>query len=130
VQLLTRALTAHDVDAVVHLLAEDARIAMPPLPAVWQGRDRAAAFLTEVAFRLVPQARFVPVRANGQPALAVYMHDAAGGLWRAGGLLVITADGEEVTGLTRLESAMMRPFGLPSILPDGQASDSLAGPRS
>jgi RNA polymerase sigma-70 factor (TIGR02960 family) len=120
VRLLTEALTAHDVDAVVRLLAEDVRIAMPPLPAVWQGRDRAAAFLAEVAFRLVPRARFVQTRANGLPALAVYMHDAVDGLWRAGGLLVVTLDGEQITGLTRFESATMRSFGLPRILPDDQ----------
>jgi RNA polymerase sigma-70 factor (ECF subfamily) len=118
VRLLTDALTAHDVDAVVRLLAEDVRIAMPPLPAVWQGRQRAAAFLAEVAFRLVPRARFVQTRANGQPALAVYMHDAADGLWRAGGLLVVTLDGDRITGLTRFEAATMRPFGLPRILPE------------
>jgi RNA polymerase sigma-70 factor (ECF subfamily) len=123
VRLLTQALTAHDVDAVVRLLAEDVRIAMPPLPAVWQGRDRAAAFLAEVAFRLVPRARFVQTRANGQPALAVYMHDAADGLWRAGGLLVLTLNGERIIGLTRFETSTMRPFGLPSILPDDPSDD-------
>jgi RNA polymerase sigma-70 factor (TIGR02960 family) len=123
VRLLTQALTAHDVDAVVRLLAEDVRIAMPPLPAIWQGRDRAAAFLAEVAFRLVPRARFAQTRANGQAALAVYMHDAADGLWRAGGLLVLTLNGEQITGLTRFESATMRPFGLPGILPDDQSGD-------
>jgi RNA polymerase sigma-70 factor (ECF subfamily) len=121
VRLLTQALTAHDVDAVVRLLAEDVRIAMPPLPAVWKGRDRAAAFLAEVAFRLVPRARFIQTRANGQPALAVYMHDAADGLWRAGGLLVLTLDSEQITGLTRFETTTMRPFGLPSILPGDQS---------
>jgi len=120
VGLLTQALVAHDVEAVVRLLADDVRIAMPPLPAVWQGRDRAATFLAEVAFRLVPRARFVSTRANGQPALGVYMHDPADGLWRAGGLLVLTLAGAHITGLTRFESATMRPFGLPSILPDDQ----------
>jgi RNA polymerase sigma-70 factor (ECF subfamily) len=104
---------------VVGLLAEDVRIAMPPLPALWQGRDRAAVFLAEVAFHLVPRARFLPTRANGQPTLAVYMHDTASGLWRAAGLLVLTLDAEQITGLTRFETTTMRPFGLPSILPDG-----------
>jgi RNA polymerase sigma-70 factor (TIGR02960 family) len=127
VRLLTRALADLDVDAVVRLLAQDVRIAMPPLSAVWQGRDRAAAFLAEVAFRLVPRACFVPVRANGQPALAVYSRDDAGGLWRAGGLLVITLDGERITGLTRFETATMRPFGLPGILPDDQIPRSSTG---
>jgi RNA polymerase sigma-70 factor (ECF subfamily) len=114
---LAAALTAHDVETVVSLLAEDVRIAMPPLPAVWQGRDRAAAFMTEVAFRLVPQARFVETRANRQPALAVYMRDEASGLWRASGLLVLTLRGGQIAGLTRFESHTLRPFGLPRILP-------------
>lgn len=54
------------------LLAEDVRISMPPLPAMWEGRRRAAEFVADVAFRLVPQARFVETLANRQPALAVY----------------------------------------------------------
>ncbi len=117
VSRLTAALTAHDVDAVVALLADDIRITMPPLPAVWQGRRDAALFLAEVAFRLVPQARFVATHANRQPALAVYTRDEANGLWRASGLLVLTVRGDQITGLTRFESATLRSFDLPRILP-------------
>ena len=117
VRRLTAALVAHDVDAVVALLAEDVRVSMPPLPATWQGRETAARFLTEVAFRLVPEARFITTRANRQPALAVYTRDHADGVWRASGLLVITVDGDRIAGLTRFESATLRPFGLPRILP-------------
>ncbi len=117
---LTQALTAHDTDAVVRLLADDIRITMPPLPAIWQGRGPAAAFLTEVAFRLVPRARFIPTRANRQPALAVYTHDPKDRLWRASGLLVLTTSSDQITSLTRFETATMRRFGLPSILPDDQ----------
>ena len=101
---LAEALAAHDVDAVVSLLADDIQMAMPPLPAIWQGRERAAEFLTEVVFRLVPEARFVATRANRQPALAVYTRDQASGLWRGSGLLVITQRGDQITGLTRFES--------------------------
>ena len=114
---LAAALTAHDLETVVSLLAQDVRIAMPPLPAVWQGRDQAAAFMTEVAFRLVPEARFVETRANRQPALAVYTRDQASGVWRASGLLVLTLRGGQIAGLTRFESHTLHPFGLPRILP-------------
>ena len=117
VSRLTAALIAHDVDGVVALLADDIRITMPPLPAVWQGRRDAALFLAEVAFRLVPQARFVATHANRQPALAVYTRDEANGLWRASGLLVLTVRGDQITGLTRFESATLRSFDLPRILP-------------
>ncbi len=117
VRRLAAAFTAHDIDAVVSLLAQDVRISMPPLPAVWQGRERAAEFVTEVAFRLVPEARFVLIRANGQPALAVYSRDEPNDLWRASGLLVITPRSAEVAALTRFESHTLRPFGLPRVLP-------------
>jgi len=117
---LAAAFTAHDVDTVVSLLAEDVRITMPPLPAVWDGPQRAAEFLAEVVFRLVPRARFVETRANRQPALAVYAHDDASGLWRGAGVLVITLRGGRVAGLTRFESHTMRAFGLPRILPDDE----------
>lgn len=124
---LAAALAAHDIDAVVSLLADDIRIAMPPLPAIWQGRERAAEFLTEVAFRLVPEARFIETRANRQPALAVYARDRASGLWRGSGLLVITQRGDQITGLTRFESHTLRSFGLPSILPDHDAQGTSPG---
>jgi RNA polymerase sigma-70 factor (TIGR02960 family) len=125
---LATALTTHDLETVVSLLAEDVRIAMPPLPAVWQGRDRAAAFMTEVAFRLVPEARFVETRANRQPALAVYTQDQASGLWRASGLLVLTLRGGQIGGLTRFESHTLRPFGLPRVLPADPPRRSPARP--
>lgn len=115
---LAGALAAHDIEAVVSLLANDIQITMPPLPAMWQGRQQAARFLTEVAFRLVPEARFVETRANRQPALAVYTRDQASGLWRGSGLLVITLQDDQIIGLIRFESHTLRPFGLPRILPD------------
>jgi RNA polymerase sigma-70 factor (ECF subfamily) len=118
VRRLTAALTAHDVDAVVALLTDDVRIAMPPLPAVWQGRRPAARFLADVAFPLVPRPRFVATRANRQPALAVYDRDEAAGVWRAAGLLVVTLDGERIAGITRFEASTLRRFGLPGILVD------------
>ncbi len=117
VRRLAAAFTAHDVDEVVSLLAEDVRIAMPPLPAVWEGRSRAAGFLSEVVFLLVPEARFVQTRANRQPALAVYTRDETNGLWHGSGLLVITPRGGQVAGLTRFESHTLRAFGLPRVLP-------------
>jgi RNA polymerase sigma-70 factor (TIGR02960 family) len=115
---LAEALTTHDINAVVRLLADDVRIAMPPLAALWHGRRQAAEFLAEVAFRLVPQARFIETRANRQPALAVYTRDDRNGLWRANGLLVICVRGDQIASLTRFESHTLRPFGLPRILRD------------
>ncbi len=115
---LAEALTTHDINTVVRLLTDDVRITMPPLPAIWHGRQQAAEFLAEVAFRLVPEARFIETHANRQPALAVYTRDHRNGLWRANGLLVISLRGDQVAGLTRFESHTLRPFGMPRILRD------------
>src|SRR5262245_7623749 len=59
----------HDDRRLVALLREDVRMAMPPHPTWYDGRAAAATFLAEIAFR--PGAdvhRFVPTRANRQPA--------------------------------------------------------------
>jgi RNA polymerase sigma-70 factor (ECF subfamily) len=141
-QALAAALAARDIDAIVRLLADDVRVAMPPLAAAWQGRESAQAFLARAVFRLVAQSRFIPVGANRQPALAVYARDAASGAWRASGVLVITtvaapldsgsADGSadegsadegsdsggEITAITRFDASRLRAFGLPGILGD------------
>ena len=86
---------------------------MPPLPAIYAGQERAAEFLTEVAFRLVPEARFVETQANRQPALAVYSRDGGTGRWHGSGLLVLTARGSQVCALTRFESHTLTAFGMP-----------------
>jgi RNA polymerase sigma-70 factor, ECF subfamily len=92
---------------------------MPPLPAIYAGKSRAAEFLAEVAFRLVPEARFVETQANRQPALAVYSRDGSTGLWHGSGLLVITPRGSQVCALTRFESHTLKAFGMPSVLAGG-----------
>jgi RNA polymerase sigma-70 factor (TIGR02960 family) len=118
VRRLIEAFTAQDIDLIVSLLAEDVRISMPPLPAVWQGRKRAADFMSAVVFDLVPEARFIPSRANCQPALAVYTRDNTNGVWHGNGLLVLALNGDEVTSITRFESHTLRNFGLPHVLLD------------
>jgi RNA polymerase sigma-70 factor, ECF subfamily len=68
----------HDDRQVVALLREDVRLAMPPHPTWYEGREAIAAFLAGVAFRPGSAAhRFVPTRANRQPAFAVYRGDGA-----------------------------------------------------
>ena len=67
-----------DPSRLVALLREDVRMAMPPHPTWYEGRDAVLAFLAERAF--APAAsmhRFVPTRANRQPAFGVYRGDGA-----------------------------------------------------
>ncbi len=77
-QLVDRFLAAwerDDVDAVVSMLAEDARLVMPPLPTWVSGRDEVAAFLRVYPFSGARRWRMVPTSANGQPAFATYSWD-------------------------------------------------------
>ncbi len=75
-RLLARYMSAWqriDVDGIVSLLTEDARLAMPPMPAWFQGREAIGIFLAR--YPLAPGAEHhlhVPTRANRQPAFAVY----------------------------------------------------------
>jgi RNA polymerase sigma-70 factor, ECF subfamily len=68
----------HDSTRLVALLRDDVRLAMPPHPTWYDGREAVAAFLSDVAFRPGQEAhRFVPMRANRQPAFAVYRGEGA-----------------------------------------------------
>ena len=63
----------HDDRQLVALLREDVRLAMPPHPTWYEGRQAVAAFLAGVAFAPGSEAhRFAPTRANRQPAFGVY----------------------------------------------------------
>jgi RNA polymerase sigma-70 factor, ECF subfamily len=68
----------HDESQLVALLREDVRLAMPPHPTWYEGREAVAAFLAGVAFAPGSEAhRFVPTRANRQPAFGVYRGEGA-----------------------------------------------------
>jgi RNA polymerase sigma-70 factor (ECF subfamily) len=77
-QTYMEAFERHDDRQLVALLREDVRMAMPPHPTWYEGREAVAAFLAGVAFRPGSGAhRFVPTRANRQPAFGVYRGDGA-----------------------------------------------------
>jgi RNA polymerase sigma-70 factor (ECF subfamily) len=62
-----------DAAGLVALLRDDVRMAMPPSPTWFDGRDAIASFLTGHAFAPGKAAyRLVPTGANRQPAFGVY----------------------------------------------------------
>jgi RNA polymerase sigma-70 factor (TIGR02960 family) len=113
-----------DVDAMVRLLADDARFSMPPLPAWFSGRDAIMRFMVERAF--TTPWRVVPVEANGQLAFALYQSDGSGPFRISAINVVSLRDGliVEMTGF--LDAAVHHRFGLPSELAD---ADDLAPRR-
>jgi RNA polymerase sigma-70 factor (ECF subfamily) len=108
------AVDSGDVDAMVSLLTQDARVTMPPQPLEYQGRDAIAAFMRhQAASRGVPM-RVVPTRANTQPAFACYLPDAQGAFSRAYGLFVLTLEYDAIAAITWFsDTAVFRHFGLP-----------------
>jgi RNA polymerase sigma-70 factor, ECF subfamily len=114
-----------DTAAVRALLAADAVFSMPPWKQWWRGRDTIASFAEDAA-KVCAISRALPVRANGQAALAYY---ALGddGRYLPSALDVITFEGELIKDITafviRCEGDSENPyqelfarFGLPGEL--------------
>jgi RNA polymerase sigma-70 factor (ECF subfamily) len=125
---LTEAYDAGDVNRIVDLLTEDVRLAMPPVPLEYQGRELAAQFLRAVAFRQGRRYRLVATRANRQPAFGAYVRDPRAGRSHANGLLVFTLSGNRISGITRFDNSVLARFGLPRTLAD-LAPRLRSGPR-
>ena len=105
-----------DIDAVVALLTDDARVTMPPEPLELRGRAAIETFYhTQDIWSL--GVKIVPTRANGQPAFGYYLPDPHAGIYRAAGLLVLTISGQRIAGITRFgERGLLTHFGLPRTL--------------
>ncbi len=102
----------HDVDALVHLLREDAIVEMPPFDLWLRGRADIRAWL--VAVDALSDHVLVPVRANGSLAVAVYRPEKAGGPPRAFGIHVLeVAEGRISAIHSFIDPTLLRLFGLP-----------------
>jgi RNA polymerase sigma-70 factor (ECF subfamily) len=121
-EIVTRfadAFEAGDVDAIVELLTDDAWLTMPPVPLEYQGPPAIANFLSTIpAGGELHRFRFVPTRANGQPAYGLYLRDRHCPIAHGTGILVLTLRGEKISAITVFHdtSALAR-FGLPRTLP-------------
>jgi hypothetical protein len=111
-----------DTEGIAALLTDDAWLTAPPLPFGYRGRA-AAVFLTAVPFRGGRRrVRLIATRANGQPAFGYYLNEPTDPIAHAHGLIVLTLDGDRVSGITRfMDESILRLFGLPRILPSETA---------
>jgi RNA polymerase sigma-70 factor (TIGR02960 family) len=104
-----------DLDELVALLTDDARLTMPPEPAEYRGPQPIAGFLLS---HLGQNAKFLPTRANSQPAVVLYLPDPSTPIWRASGLTVLTLRGNQIHALTRFgDLGILARFGFPRTLP-------------
>ena len=120
-QVVRRYITAwerNDVDAVVAMLAEDAKLAMPPLPTWYHGRDAVALFLSRGPMAEATRWRLIPTRANGQLAFALYAWDDQTQTFKPRAVDVLTLRGTQIQEITAfLTPSAVRNFDLPATLP-------------
>jgi RNA polymerase sigma-70 factor (ECF subfamily) len=110
-----------DIDAIVALFRDDIRMTL--LPAC-QTCDGAAAVEAEFLRRRADarSARLVPMAANRQPALAVYLqhHDATA--YRAWAISVLGVRGGRIVEIATFETPQLfAKFGLPPVMTDSDA---------
>ena len=105
-----------DVDAILALVSEDATFAMSPYADWYRGRD-AVGDSWLMPGGPPPRLRYLPTRANGQPALATYQRDPDVGSYVPIALDVLTLDGARISEITAFRTPEIFPlFGLPDEL--------------
>jgi RNA polymerase sigma-70 factor, ECF subfamily len=109
-----------DLDAFTALLAEDARLSMPPRPEWFAGREAIRRFLASVMAAEPHQYCLVPLRANGQPAVAVYTRPMTGdAAYEPSAISLLAFRAARVTQITRFSFPRLFPlFGLPDRPPE------------
>jgi len=123
VQRYVTAWESNDVDAVVAMLAEDAKLAMPPLPAWYLGREHVASFLRSRPLAGATRWRLIPVRANAQLAFGGYAWDDKTQAFTPHALDVLTLRGAQIGEITAfLTPGAFGGFGLPATLPEAATS--------
>jgi RNA polymerase sigma-70 factor (ECF subfamily) len=116
VQSFVDAFEQGDIDAIVGLLAEDARFEMPPYATWYRGRD-AVADSWLMPGGPPPRLRYVPTRANGQLALGTYVYEAERSRFVPIALDVLTLRGTRIADITAFRTPeVFAEFGLPTEL--------------
>jgi RNA polymerase sigma-70 factor, ECF subfamily len=104
----------NDVEAVVAMLAEDARMTMPPLPSWYSGRKAVAEFLRGVPLSAAKRWRLVRTSANAQLAFGGYLWEEGPRIFTLHDVIVLTLRGAEIEEITAfLDRQAVRHFGLP-----------------
>jgi len=104
----------NDVDTVVAMLAEDASLAMPPMPTWYAGRDAVAGFLGRMPLSGELRWRVLPAPASGQVGLAYYLYSEESGSFLPHGVNVLALRGTQIAEIIAfLTPETFGRFGLP-----------------
>jgi len=112
--VLRRYMAAHehaDVNALASVLAADVRVSFPPLPLWADGRE---AFIAgSLKHALAGQYRLIPIRANRQPATAIYLRRPGDSEFRALTLELLHIEGDSITEIVDYsDPVLLAAFGL------------------
>jgi RNA polymerase sigma-70 factor (ECF subfamily) len=106
-----------DVGAIVDLLREDVRMTLLPDAVTWDGREEVARELRRRRQGFDGEVRSVPISANRQPAVAVYIRQGADIAYRAWALVILgIRDGKLGEIATFASPDLFARFGLPATL--------------
>ena len=106
-----------DVAAVVDLLREDVRMTLFPEAVTWDGREEVARELRRKRHDFDGEVRSIPIAANRQPALAVYVRQGADVVYRAWAVVVLGMRQGKLQEIATFASPQLfARFGLPPIL--------------
>ncbi|GHH28226.1 RNA polymerase subunit sigma-70 [Streptomyces lanatus] len=109
-----------DFDAMAELLREDVVLTMPPNPFWFTSREAMAAFvranLDPASPLFVGHWRHLPVRANGQLAVAGYLQRPGTSVFRAQLIDVLRVSEGRIAEITTFEPHLFPAFGLPMTL--------------
>jgi hypothetical protein len=118
VQRYVTAWERNDVDAVVAMRADDAQLAMPPLPSWYRCREQVASFLSGGPLAGATRRRLVPTGANGQLAFGLDAWDDTTQTFTPRAIDVLTLRGAQIQEITAFLAPDAFPtFDLPTILP-------------
>ena len=107
-----------DMAALTSLLREDAQLEMPPFLTWFRGRRAVVDFLGGQVLAGPGCVRMVPIRANGQPAVAAYLR-GEDGLHHAHAIQVVSWRGRQVAHVVAfLDPSLFSTFGLPLLHPE------------
>jgi RNA polymerase sigma-70 factor (ECF subfamily) len=109
------ALERGDAGALVALLTEDVTWSMPPMATWYRGLAAVTDFATRVPLSTCGAWRHVPVRANGQAAVASYSWNDGAGAHLPWSINVLTLQDDRIAGITSFIGAEhFAAFGLPA----------------
>jgi RNA polymerase sigma-70 factor (ECF subfamily) len=105
------ALERGNIERVVALLTDDARMTMPPEPFELQASRPIAEYLGRFWAGGV---KVIPTRANSAPSFGYYRLDPHADVWRASGIMVLSVAGARVSSLARFgDKRLFVAFDLP-----------------